>query len=695
MAEWLLEILSEEIPARMQPGAQLQLKTLAETHLNNAGLGFEEIKTYVTPRRLVLVVQGLSLEIPEKSEEKKGPLVTAPQAAIEGFLKTNAIAREQCVVRPTPKGDGLFILKTIPAQQTYAALPEIALAILKGFSWPKSMRWGAQPTPWVRPIRGLLSLFEGKIVPFTYAGVTTSNTTYGHRFLAPGPFTVKDFKEYERELEKHFVMLEWDDRRHFIKKNVAELAEQSNLAPLNDDALLDEVAGLVEWPIALKGTMDARFMDLPREVITTPMRHHQRYFPLENTQGNLAAEFIIISNTKATDDGKTIVVGNERVLRARLADAEFFWKQDLKMPLVHFNEALKTRLFHQHLGSLFDKVQRLVDLSTRLAKTIGANASLVARAALLSKADLASQMVAEFPELQGIMGKYYAQHQGEPAEVAQALEEQYWPKGTDGHLPQAVPSLLLGLADRLDTLIGFFTIGATPTGSKDPYALRRAALGVISLCLAANFKFSIREALMWAYDAYPWADLPAPILKPKEEAVAQVWNFLLERFKFFLKDKQGSAYDHVEAVLSVAHDNPSFADLALRTKALDQLMGGEDGQNLLAAYKRAANILTIEEEKEKRPYTGDVREASLETPEEKQLFKELQDKAPKIEECIANGDFVQAVQSLAGLRPFVDQFFNKVVVNVEDAKVRETRLQLLALLRKTLHQVADFSKIEG
>jgi glycyl-tRNA synthetase beta chain len=695
MAEWLLEIFSEEIPSRMQRAAQEQLKSLSELALKKEMLSFENIKTFVTPRRLTLVVEGLPLQSPEKMEEKKGPRVDAPQAAIEGFLNTAGIRREECETRETSKGIFLFVTKKEPGRPTQDVLSQIAPALLESVRWPKSMRWGNNPTPWVRPIRGLLSLFEGRLVPFSYSEVHASVSTRGHRFLAPGPFDVKNFKDYEQKLRSHFVILDWKERRNLIEKGVTEVACTAGLVPLQDEALLNEVAGLVEWPVALKGSVDSQFMGLPFEVITTPMRVHQRYFPLVNEAGKLAPYFAVIANMETSDQGKTIVRGNERVLRARLADAQFFWEQDQKQPLEYFNAALKTRLFHQYLGSLFDKTERLVKLSSFISKTVGAEPKIVGRAALLSKADLASLMVGEFPELQGIMGCYYAQNQGESLEVAQAIEEHYWPKTSGGTIPEAVPSLILAMADRIDTLVGFFAIGITPSGSKDPFALRRAGLSLIALSLNPHFSLSMIDVLSHAYDTYLWSDLMPPLLRSREETIRDLWQFLLERFKFALKDTQKSPYDHVDAVLAVAYDNPTFLDLSLRVKALDQLMDGEDGQNLLVAYKRASNILRIEEEKDKMVYDGCIQEGELKALEEKELFSKLQTQSSEIQDLIGRRDFIKAVQKLGTLRPYVDQFFDKVIVNTEERKLRTNRLHLLALLRETLHQVADFSKIES
>ena len=695
MAEWLLEIFSEEIPSRMQKAAQEQLKSLAEQALKQDGLSFETIETFVTPRRLTLVVQGLPLQSPDKEEEKKGPRIDAPQAAIDGFLQTTGIRREECETRETPKGTFLFTVKKESGQPTRDVLSRLAPTLLEAMRWPKTMRWGDNPTLWVRPIRGLLSLFNGELVPFTYAGVPASLSTQGHRFLAPEPFEVKNFKDYEQKLRDHFVILDWKERRDLIEKGVANVAQTAHLVPFKDESLLDEVAGLVEWPVAFKGTVDSHFMDLPFEVITTPMRVHQRYFPLVNGEGKLAPSFVVIANRDTVDHGKTIVLGNERVLRARLADAQFFWEQDQKQTLEHFNGALKNRLFHQHLGSIADKTQRLVKLSSYIAKTINADPKIVSRAALLSKADLSCHMVGEFPELQGIMGAYYAQNQGEPLEVARAIEEHYWPKASGGEIPQAIPSLVLAMTDRIDSLVGFFAIGITPSGSKDPFALRRAGLSLIALSLNPHFSLSMLDVLGQAYDTFEWSTLSPPLLKNKQETIGDLWQFLLERFKFALKDTQKSPYDHVDSVLAVAHDNPTFLDLSLRVKALDQLMDGEDGQNLLVAYKRASNILRIEEEKDKVLYDETIKENQLETSEEKELFSKLSVQSSEIQVLVNKRDFIKAVQTLGTLRPYVDQFFDRVVVNTDDKKLRENRLHLLALLRKTLHQVADFSKIES
>lgn len=704
MAEWLFEIFSEEMPSAVQQGAQEQLWNLAEAELTKANLYFETIRTFSTPRRLTLVVDGLPLQTLERTEEKKGPREDALPTAIEGFLKNAQVTREECVLQKTPKGMFLFAVKKAPPQPTEEVLTDLSLSILKAFRWPRTMRWPLSETPWIRPLRGFVNLFDGKLIPFSYAGVEAFAFTRGHRFMAPVPFEVKNFEDYKQKLREHFVILDRAERQALIKQEVARLAQAAGLIAWDEDRLLDEVTGLTEWPVALKGKIEDQFMDLPLEVITTPMRVHQRYVPLRHAEDQKIQAFVVISNVE--DRTGHIIEGNEKVLRARLADAKFFWDQDRKYPLEHFNIGLATRLFHHHLGSLSDKVRRLEKVAPLIAKTIGVDEILTQRATLLSKSDLMSQMVNEFPELQGIMGRYYAVHQGEPAEVALAIEEQYLPKGMGGGLPVSDPGKCLAIADRVDTLIGFFAIGIEPTGSKDPYALRRAALGLIGILLECSpiswgeisgldNKISLLHILEKAYESYPWGELSPPLLKSKEETVKSVRNFLLERFKFFLREKYSSPYDHVDAVLSIANSGGSFASLAARVAALGDLLNTEAGQNLRSASKRATNILRIAEENEGCEYEGKINESLLIQPQERSLFDSIQSKLPEITVLSQQGQFSQAVRSLSDLRAPVDAFFEAVTVNTSDEKTRHNRLHLLALMRKTLHQVANFSKLEG
>lgn len=696
MAEWLFEIFSEEIPSRMQTNAQKQLNELATELLRANSLHFDSISTFVTPRRLALHVEGLVASQPDKEEERRGPRADAPQQAIDGFLSSTGLTLEQCEQRETPKGTFLFAIQLIKGRPTLDVLPTVATQILDRFHWPKSMRWGDCKESWVRPLRGFLCIFDGQIVPFTYGGLTSSNTTLGHRFMSSGHITANSFKEYKEELATSHVILDWNKRRTLIKKSVEELASSVSCIPSPDEALLNEVSGLVELPVPLLGKVDEEFMELPEEVITTPMRVHQRYFPLRDKRtGKLAPHFVVMANTQTKDNGKTVTIGNERVLRARLADARFFWKQDQLQPLESYNEGLKQLLFHQKLGAIAEKVERLEKLSEWLAKVTNCPPKPVIAAAKLCKADLATLMVGEFPELQGIMGRCYALHQGVDAEVASAIEEHYWPVGAGGQVPTSMTSILLGLADRIDTLVGFFALSIKPTGSKDPYALRRAALSVLSLVNAADNPISLKDAFSVAYDLYDWDKIGKKTILSKEDTIEEVWTFLLDRFKHFLRDQQQSPYDHVDAVLAIADKSPDFSTLSRRVSALDDFLDTDNGTNLLAAYKRASNILRIEERNDNTRYQGQVNESLLDSPAELSLFEALNERDTPIRTAVRGENYDEVMSILSELRPTVDTFFDKVVVNVDDPNLRQNRLELLSMIRNTLHQVADFSKIEG
>lgn len=696
MSEWLFEIRSGEIPARMQVAAKDQLKRLAIEALSERQLESGLISCEVTPRRLVLLVEGLPPHQPDLIEEKRGPRTDAPQQAIQGFLDSTGLTLEQCERRTTPKGDFYFATRKIEGRKTEEVLPEIALYILTKFQWPKSMRWGDRSETWVRPLDGFLSVYNGHVVPFEYAGLQATGTTRGHRFLSSGDIAVTNFLDYQSKLRSNHVILNWDERRAFIKSEVERLAHTKGFNVLNDEGLLDEVAGLVEWPVALMGTIDQQFMDLPREVLTTPMRVHQRYFPLLEVDGKrLASGFVVIANTTTADNGALIVKGNERVLRARLSDARFFWDQDLKQPLSAFAAGLDKLLFHGNLGTLADKTARLEKLASWLAKKTGENVPDAMAAASLCKADLTTGMVGEFPELQGIMGRYYGTAQGLTDVQAQAIEEHYWPKGAGAETPTSMTSILLGIADRLDTLVGFFAVGIQPTGSKDPFALRRAAVGLLSLVGSAPKPIPLKEAISYAYGLYDWKALEPKELVSSENTTHALWQFFLDRFKFYLKDQQESPHDHVEAVLAIAHEQPDFKMLSRRVKALDAFLTTDNGTQLLAASKRASNILKIEERNDRTTYEGDVKEQLLSVPAEVALFEAIRVRQPQMETALSRDDFDDVMSNLAELRPQVDAFFDQVTVNDNDRDVRQNRLQLLSLIRQTLNQVADFSKIEG
>jgi glycyl-tRNA synthetase beta chain len=689
MAELLLEILSEEIPARMQARAAEKLERLAGEAFVKAGFYSARLETFVTPRRLVLVADGLPNKQPDVSEERRGPRVDAPQAAIDGFLRANGVTLAQCEKRDT--GKGMFWLATIKkaGQKTAALLPALIEGVLAQFPWPKSMRWHG-PSRWIRPARGLLCLFDGKAVPVSFADVKAGNATRGHRFLAPKPFAVKNFADYKNKLLKARVILDPAERRAAIAREAAKLAKAKGLSLVPDEGLMGEVVGLVEWPVALLGRIDDSFMDLPPEVLTTVMRHHQKYFALRDKQSKLAPYFVVVANMETKDRGAAIVAGNERVLRARLSDARFFWDQDRKKRLEIRVPALKDRVFHAKLGNDFVRVQRLRLLAAELARYVsGADKAAADRAAELSKADLTSGMVGEFPELQGIMGRYYALNDGESAAVADAIAEHYRPLGPSDACPKAPVSVVLALADKIDALAGFFSINEKPTGSRDPFALRRAALGVIRLIVENALRLPLLAAFRQSDDLHAVsARGPAARLD-----VGDLMLFFADRLKVALKEK-GVRHDLIDAVFSLGGED-DLVRLLARVDALKNFLATEDGANLLVAYRRAANILKIEEKKDGRSYDAPADPALLAMPEEKALAAALGQAGPQIAAALAAEKFQDAMKALAHLRAPVDKFFDKVTVNCEDASQRANRLKLLSRIRAALGGVADFSRIEG
>ncbi len=694
MAELLLELLSEEIPARMQARAAEDLKRLAAEGLAKAGLAFSRVDAFVTPRRLVLVVDGLPAKQPDAVEERRGPRVDAPQQAIDGFLRANAMTLDQCEQRDIGKGVFWFATIRKKGARTAQVLPAIVEGALARLSWPKSMRW-AGPARWVRPVRGIVCLFDGKVIPVSFADVKVGNTTRGHRFLAPKPCAVKNFADYKKKLLKAKVVLDAADRRGKILDDIAKLAAVRGLVPVYDEGLLNEVAGLVEWPVALLGRIDGAFMDLPPEVLTTVMRHHQKYFSLKDKSGKLAPVFAVVSNMETKDKGAAIVAGNERVLRARLADARFFWDQDKKQSLAGRLSALKDRLFHARLGNDFERAQRLRELASKLSRYIP-NADPIAadRAAELCKADLTTGMVGELPELQGIMGHYYALHDGETRTVADAVAEHYAPLGPDAACPTAPVSVAVALADKLDTLVGFFSIDEKPTGSRDPYALRRAALGVIRLIVENGLRVPLTDAFSLASALFiENEELHVPSLNRPD-----LLSFFADRLKVALKEK-GVRHDLIDAVFAVPKADLTAEDdlvrLLARVDALKAFLAGADGANLLVAHGRAANILKIEEKKDGKSYDAEPDPALLSQSEEQALDAALKDAMPKIAAALAAEKFGEAMAALARLRAPVDAFFDKVTVNCDDADLRANRLKLLSRIRAALSGVADFSKIEG
>ncbi len=680
MPELLLELLTEEIPARMQEVAAEELKRLTEIAFEEANLRATRIVTYVTPRRLVLHVEGLPTAQPGSVEERRGPRLGAPQNAIDGFLKSAGLAAlDQCETRATDKGEFYFAMLRRPGQPIEAMLPGLLVEVIRDLPWPKSMRFPAADFRWVRPLAGVVSVLDGKVLKLDLGAVPVGVETRGHRFLSKSSFNVRSFADYRDELRNFYVVLDRAERRQLIEQGLAKAARDAGLAVKQDDALLDEVTGLVEWPVVLMGKIEPEFMALPPEVLTTSMRTHQKYFACLDAKGALARHFLLVSNMMADDGGSAIIAGNERVLRARLSDAKFFWDQDRKAALESRVPKLMERVFHAKLGSMFDKVARVGKLVEVLAPHVpGAEIAKVQRAAVLMKADLSTGMVGEFPELQGVMGRYYALHDGESAEVADAIAEHYSPLGPSDRCPSAPVSVAVALADKIDSLVGFFSIDEKPTGSKDPFALRRAALGVIRLIIENKLRVPLGAAL--------------------GKVAPDLLAFFADRLKVALRD-QGVRHDLIAAVFALGGED-DLVRLLARVEALAAFLQTEDGGNLLVAYRRAANIVRIEEGKDKARYDGQPEPKLLKEEAEIVLAGRLRDATDLSRKALEKEDFAEAMASLAALRGPVDEFFNKVTVNItgntEEARaLRVNRLRLLSQIRDTLNRVADFSQIEG
>lgn len=699
MPELLLELFSEEIPARMQARAADDLKRLTIAGLKDAGLEHGDVRAYVTPRRLTLVVEDLPEKQPDLREEKRGPKVDAPEKAIEGFLKSAGLTREQCEERVLDKGTFLFAVVEKSGAETKSVLPDILAKTVADLPWPKSMRWGEGDMRWVRSLERVLCLFGGEILTLALRNdVPCGNVTSGHRFLAPTEFEVAGFADYANRLRHAFVILDRDERKANILEHAEKAATAEGLTLRDDPGLLDEVTGLVEWPVVMTGKIDDAFMDVPDEVLITSMRSHQKYFSLLNADGSLAPRFVVVANTETMDDGASIVAGNERVLRARLSDAKFFWDQDGRKKLEDGVHRLADSVFHAKLGTMAQKVERITALAGELAPFIpGCDAGDAMRAARLAKADLVTEMVYEFPELQGTMGRYYALKDGEDAAVADAISNHYSPAGPNDDCPTAPLSVAVALADKLDTLVGFFAVDEKPTGSRDPYALRRAALGIIRLVLENGLRTPLREALMKAYWGY---NETVPDFEKKLDGghkpkllERDLLDFFADRLKVHLRDR-GVRHDHVEAVFALGNED-DLVRLIARVDALSGFLATDDGENLVAAYKRASNIVAIEEKKDGASFDGDVVADRLEQDEERALVDGLNTSSASANAAIGEERYVDAMEAMSSLRRPVDLFFDKVTVNADDADIRANRLRLLSQFRTTLGQIADFSRIEG
>jgi glycyl-tRNA synthetase beta chain len=687
MAELLLEVFSEEIPARMQTRAAEDLERLIGDKLKDAGLTFDTVRSFATPRRLAAVVDGLPARSPDVSEEKKGPRVGAPEAAVQGFLKSAGLkSLDQAEIRADKKGD--FYVATIKrsGRATPQVVAEVVPEIVRNFPWPKSMRWGNGRLRWVRPLHSILCIFGGKVVPFEIDGIKSGKETRGHRFMAPKPFSVRSFDDYVQKLRKAFVILDPREREAIILKGAQKLAAKQQLVLVEDMALLAENAGLTEWPVVLMGSFDESFLDVPGEVLATSMKAHQKCFSLRRGE-RLGNRFILVANLEAKDRGEAIVAGNERVIAARLADAKFFFDHDRKVMLEERVPKLREIVFHEKLGTQYERVQRVRMLAREVAKLVRADPDLAERAAILAKADLISDMVGEFPELQGVMGRYYALDQQENATVADAIAAHYKPVGPSDEVPHEPVAIALALADKLDMLAGFWAIDEKPTGSKDPYALRRAALGVIRIVLENGVRMPLAQVL--------WPALGAHVIGPeKDERIIlnDQLAFFADRLKGYLRD-QGARHDLVDAVFALGGDD--LLMIVRRVEALGRFLDTEDGANLLTGTKRAINILRIEEKRDNTTYDQSPDPKLFKRPEEKALAKAVDEVEKAAAAAVAREDFEAAMSEMAKLRVPVDEFFDHVTVNATEPDLRANRLRLLNRIRATTLTVADFSKIEG
>src|SRR5262247_3639895 len=717
MPDLLLEFLSEEIPARMQPRAAEDLQKLVTDRLVAAGLVYEGARAFATPRRLALAVHGIPVRQPDVREERKGPRVGAPENAVAGFLKSAGLASisEARIEKDHKKGEFYVAIIDKPGRPAIDVIAEIVPEVVRGFPWPKSMRWGSGDLNWVRPLHSIVATFgpeteEPDVVPFAVDGIAAGDVTRGHRFMAPAPFPVRRLDDYVSKLEQAKVVLDRARREQVILADAKNLAFAQGFELVEDPGLLTEVAGLVEWPVVLMGSFDAAFLAIPPEVIRTTIRANQKCFVLRAPDtATLANKFILVANTETADGGKAVIAGNERVIRARLSDAKFFYETDLRMPLDARVARLSEIVFHEKLGTQAERVERIEMLARALAPIVGADPDRVARAAWLAKADLVTDMVGEFPELQGLMGRYYAEAQGEDAAIAHAIEDHYKPQGPSDLVPTDPVAIAVALADKLDMLVGFWAIGEKPTGSKDPYALRRAALGVIRLIIQNQLRLHLALAFGHAISGFKgnasviagvegWAS-PGETMRADVKSAYDAWTaggireFISDRLKVQLRE-QGARHDLVDAVFALEGQDDLLL-IVRRVEALGKFLDTEDGKNLLAGYKRATNIIRIEEKKDAREYVGAPDPQYYRQDEEWALARAIAAAKAEAGRAVAAEDFAAAMQAIAALRPKVDAFFDKVTVNVDEPGLRENRLKLLNEIREATRAVADFSRIEG
>ena len=690
MPDLLIELFSEEIPARMQARAAADLKARVTDGLVGAGLTYAGAAAFAGPRRLVLTVQGLTDRSPTLREERKGPRADAPAQAIEGFLRGAGLTRDQVEERETPKGAVLFAVIEKPGRDAAGIVAEVLEATVRDFPWPKSMRWGSGSLRWVRPLQSILCLLTSdagaEVVPLDIDGIMAGNTTEGHRFMSPGRFSVASFDDYAAKLKRAHVILDASERADRIWSDATNAAFAQGLEVVEDKGLLAEVAGLVEWPVVLMGEIGEAFLDLPAEVLQTSMREHQKFFSVKNPRTGRIEKFITVANRETADHGATILAGNQKVLAARLSDAKFFWENDLRVAKAEMKDwlqALENVTFHNKLGTQGERITRIAALAREIAPMVGADADQAWTAARIAKADLSSEMIYEFPELQGVMGRYYAMKAGYPQDVADVARDHYAPLGPSDDVPTAPLSVVVALADKFDTLTGFWAIDEKPTGSKDPFALRRAALGVIRIVVENGLRITLSD--LFARKAENGEDFE---VKSKD-----LLSFLHDRLKVFLRD-QGIRHDVIDACLAM----PGSDDLTLlvtRARALSDVLKTEDGENLIQGFKRANNILTQAEAADGVEYSFGPDVKFAETDSERALFAALDTAEAAIAPAMEAQDFPAAMAAMAALRAPIDAFFEDVKVNAENQMVRRNRLNLLHRIRQTCLTVADLTRIEG
>lgn len=685
MADLLLELFSEEIPAGMQARACVDLQKIVTNGLVEAGLTYASAGTFATPRRLCLTIDGLLSESPSTREERKGPRVDAPEQALNGFLRGAGLTKDQLEVRDDKKGQTYFAVIEKAGRPAAEIVAEVVTDAIRNFPWPKSMRWGAGSLRWVRPLHSILCILSGEdgaeVVDFEIDGIQSANLTAGHRFMAPEWFSVNSFEQYQVELKKAFVVLDAQERADHIWEDAKNMAFAQGLELVEDAGLLAEVAGLVEWPVVLMGDIADDFLNLPPEVLITSMKEHQKFFSVKNPKTGRIEKFVTVANRTTADNGATILAGNQKVLFARLSDAKFFWENDLRIAkagMVEWTDKLQNVTFHNKLGTQAERIERIATLAGEIAPLVGAEVELASQAAKLAKADLSSEMVGEFAKLQGLMGRYYAAEAGLAPEIGAASQEHYSPLGPTDVVPTAPVSVAVAMADKIDTLTGFWAIDEKPTGSKDPFALRRAALGIIRLVLENDVRTNAKALFAKGCDGADEDDL---------------LSFFHDRLKVYLKDA-GISHDVIDACLAMPN-NDDFTLLVKRAKALQEFRNSDDGENLLQGFKRANNILIAEEKKDGVSYEGTPEVKYAEVDEEHALFAALDENEGKIADAIKAEDFSGAMTLLANLRAPIDSFFEAVQVNADAQIVRRNRLCLLNRIRTTMAIVSDFGRIEG